>query len=248
MATEGIQQVAERLKVSRNVVVLTGAGISQESGVPTFRGADGLWKNFRAEDLATLEAFEKNPVLVWQWYDWRRGLIKPLKPNPGHYALAELEEHIEHFTLVTQNVDGLHRTAGSKHPIEMHGTLWRVRCMQCRKRFENREVPIEILPKCKACGGLLRPDVVWFGEALDQEILYAISAALETAQAMLVVGTSGAVQPAASFGLMAKRAGAFVAEFNRSKTPQSTFFDISFQGKAGELLPQLVEAVKPGHS
>ncbi len=243
MGTEGIQQLAEKLKASRNVVVLTGAGISQESGVPTFRGADGLWKNFRAEELATPEAFEKDPVLVWQWYDWRRGLIKPLKPNPGHYALAELEDWIEDFTLVTQNVDGLHRTAGSKHPIEMHGTLWRVRCVECQKRFENREVPIKILPKCKLCGGLLRPDVVWFGEALDQGILYAISAALEKTQAMLVVGTSGAVQPAASFGLMAKRAGAFVAEFNRSKTPQSPFFDVSFQGKTGELLPQLVEAV-----
>jgi len=241
MDTEGIRQVAERVKGARRVVVLTGAGISQESGVPTFRGADGLWQNFRAEDLATVDAFERDPVLVWQWYDWRRGLIKPLKPNAGHYALAELEKTLEDFTLVTQNVDGLHKVAGSAHPIEMHGTLWDVRCTTCHQSFENREVPIQILPKCEACGGLLRPAVVWFGEALDQEVLYEIYQRLERVQVMLVVGTSGAVQPAASFGLVAKKAGAFVAEVNRSKTPQSAFFDVSLQGKAGELLPQLVE-------
>jgi NAD-dependent deacetylase len=240
MDIEGIQQVADKLKSSTSVVVLTGAGISQESGVPTFRGADGLWKNFRAEDLATPEAFEKDPELVWKWYDWRRSLIKPLKPNPAHYALAELEKRIEDFTLVTQNVDGLHRAAGSRNPVEMHGTLWRVRCLECNMRFENREVPIKILPRCEACGGLLRPDVVWFGEAIDTEILHAIYSCLERVQAMLVVGTSGMVQPAASFGLVAKRAGAVVVEFNRSKTPQSPFFDFSFQGKAGETLPKLV--------
>ncbi|MGD8758012.1 MAG: NAD-dependent deacylase [Deltaproteobacteria bacterium] len=243
MDAEGIRQVADRVKGATRVVVLTGAGISQESGVPTFRGADGLWQNFRAEDLATLEAFEKDPVLVWQWYDWRRSLIKPLKPNAAHYALADLEKRTKDFTLVTQNVDGLHKDAGSEHPIEMHGTLWGVRCTKCHKSFENRDVPIHIPPKCEACGGLLRPAVVWFGEALDQEILYEIYHCLERAQAMLVVGTSGAVQPAASFGLAAKRAGAFVAEVNRSKTPQSGFFDVSLQGKAGELLPKLVEQI-----
>jgi NAD-dependent deacetylase len=243
METEGIRQVAERVKGSTSVVVLTGAGISQESGVPTFRGADGLWQNFRAEDLATVEAFEKDPVLVWQWYDWRRSLMKPLKPNAAHYALADLEKRIEDFTLVTQNVDGLHKAAGSEHPIEMHGTLWGVRCTKCQTSFENRQVPIDIPPKCEACGGLLRPAVVWFGEALDQAILYEIYRCLERAQAMLVVGTSGAVQPAASFGLVAKKAGAFVAEVNRSKTPQSAFFDVSLQGKAGEVLPQLVQQI-----
>ena len=243
MNTESIRQVAARLKASASVVVLTGAGISQESGVPTFRGADGLWKNFRAEDLATPEAFERDPVLVWQWYDWRRSLIKPLRPNLGHHALVELEKRIEDYTLVTQNVDGLHRIAGSKDPIEMHGTLWRVRCVQCNKGFENREVPIKIPPRCEACGGLLRPGVVWFGEAIDEKILYAIFRRLEMAQTMLVVGTSGMVQPAASFGPAAKKAGAFVVEVNRSPTPQSPFFDVSLQGKAGELLPRLLEYI-----
>ena len=244
MDSEPIRQVAQRIRASERVVVLTGAGISQESGVPTFRGADGLWQNFRAEDLATPEAFNKDPALVWRWYDWRRGLIKPLKPNPGHYALVELENRVPHFTLVTQNVDGLHRAAGSKNPVEMHGTLWRVRCLGCRKAFQNRDVPIKILPKCKSCGGLLRPDVVWFGEPLDEKILHAIYGQLQETQVMLIVGTSAMVQPAASFGVVAKRtAGAFVVEINRSSTHQAPLFDLSIEGKAGELLPQLVDHV-----
>lgn len=236
-----IGNIAEQIKPSTRVVVLTGAGISQESGVPTFRGADGLWQNFRAEELATPEAFHRDPVLVWRWYDWRRGLIKPLKPNAGHHALVELEQRIEAFTLVTQNVDGLHRVAGSENPIEIHGTIWRVRCLECQKTFQNNEVPIKILPKCETCGGLLRPDVVWFGESLDEKILHTVYRRLQRAEVMLIVGTSGVVQPAASFGIVAKRAGAFVAELNRSNTPQSSLFDLSIQGKAGELLPRLVE-------
>jgi NAD-dependent deacetylase len=236
-----IRQIAEQIKASARVVVLTGAGISQESGVPTFRGADGLWQNFRAEELATPDAFYRDPVLVWRWYDWRRGLIKPLKPNPGHHALVELEQRIEAFTLLTQNVDGLHRAAGSENPIEIHGTIWRVRCLECKQTFENREVPIKILPKCEACGGLLRPDVVWFGESLDEKILRTTYTRLQRAEVVLIVGTSGVVQPAASFGIVAKRGGAFVAELNRSNTPQSSLFDLSIQGKAGELLPRLVE-------
>lgn len=245
MNTRGIRQIAEQIKAATSVVVLTGAGISQESGVPTFRGKDGLWQNFRAEELATPEAFHRDPALVWQWYDWRRGLIKPLKPNPGHYALVELEKRVENFTLLTQNVDGLHRTAGSENPIEIHGTIWCVRCLECKKTSENREVPIKLLPKCEVCGGLLRPNVVWFGESLDEKILHTIYTRLQRTEVMLIVGTSGVVQPAASFGIVAKRAGAFVAELNRSNTPQSSLFDLSIQGKAGELLPRLVEHTGP---
>lgn len=245
MNTRGIRQIAEQIKAATSVVVLTGAGISQESGVPTFRGKDGLWQNFRAEELATPEAFHRDPALVWQWYDWRRGLIKPLKPNPGHYALVELEKRVENFTLLTQNVDGLHRAAGSENPIEIHGTIWCVRCLECKKTSENREVPIKLLPKCEVCGGLLRPNVVWFGESLDEKILHTIYTRLQRTEVMLIVGTSGVVQPAASFGIVAKRAGAFVAELNRSNTPQSSLFDLSIQGKAGELLPRLVEHTGP---
>lgn len=241
--TDKIREVAGRLNAFSRIFVLTGAGISQESGVPTFRGKDGLWKSQRAEDLATPEAFAKDPVLVWKWYDWRRSLIKPLQPNRAHYALVDLEERIEDFSLVTQNVDGLHRAAGSKNLIEMHGTLWRVRCTLCGKTSDNREVPITIPPMCEACGGMLRPDVVWFGEALDYEGLTRIYRLLENTEMMLVVGTSGVVQPAASFGLAAKRSGAFVVEVNRSKTPQSPFFDVSLDGKAGEILPRLVSAM-----
>lgn len=244
MDNEAVRQAAERIKASSRVVVLTGAGISQESGVPTFRGKDGLWKQYRAELLATPEAFQRDPKLVWEWYDWRRGLIKPLDPNPGHYALVELEKRIQNFSLVTQNVDGLHRVAGSSNPIEMHGTIWRVRCMECSRTFENRDVPIKILPTCEVCGGLLRPDVVWFGEALDEKVLHTIYTSLQKAQLMLIVGTSAVVQPAASFGLVAKRtAGAFVVELNRSKTAQSPLFDLSIQGKSGELLPQLLNYI-----
>ena len=234
--------MVDKLKASSRIVVLTGAGISQESGVPTFRGKDGLWKAYKAEDLATPEAFDRDPVLVWQWYDWRRSLIKPLQPNQAHYALVDLEHRIEDFTLVTQNVDGLHSLAGSKRPMEIHGTLWRVRCTGCGNRTENREVPITIPPLCHACGSMLRPDVVWFGEALDAHMLGEIYGRLEKAEVMLVVGTSGMVQPAASFGLVAKRAGAFVVEINRSQTPQSNLFDMSFEGRAGKLLPRLVSA------
>ena len=238
--SSAIKRVAQTIKASSKVAVLTGAGISQESGVPTFRGKDGLWRTFRAEQLATPQAFERDPVVVWEWYDWRRGLIKPLEPNPGHDALVELEEKVRAFTLITQNVDGLHRAAGSKNPIEIHGTLWRVRCVKCRKVTENREVPIEIPPTCEACGGLLRPDVVWFGESLDERILRAVYECLHDVEVMLIVGTSAVVQPAASFGLLAKRAGAFVVEINRSRTPQSSLLDVSIQGQAGVLLPELV--------
>jgi NAD-dependent deacetylase len=242
MDNEAVRQAAERVKASSRIVVLTGAGISQESGVPTFRGKEGLWKQYRAEQLATLGAFQRNPELVWEWYDWRRDLIKPLDPNPGHYALVELEKRVQDLSLVTQNVDGLHRVAGSSNPIEMHGTIWRVRCMECKQCFENRDVPIKILPTCEICGGLVRPDVVWFGEALDEKILRTIYTSLQNAELMLIVGTSAVVQPAASFGMVAKRAAdAFVIELNRSKTAQTPFFDLSIQGKAGELLPRLLD-------
>lgn len=240
---ENIEEVANRLKTCSRVLVLTGAGISQESGVPTFRGKDGLWETHKAEDLATPQAFERDPALVWKWYDWRRGLIKPLQPNPAHHALAALEERVRDFSLVTQNVDGLHRLAGSKNLIEIHGALWQVRCTACGTKSENRDVPIAIPPMCASCGGMLRPDVVWFGEALDPELLARVFRLLAHTELMLVVGTSGLVEPAASFGLFAKRSGAFVVEINRSRTPQSAFFDRSLEGKAGDILPRLVSSV-----
>lgn len=237
----GIKELAVKLWQARRVAVLTGAGISAESGVPTFRGEDGLWKRFRAVDLATPEAFSRDPGLVWEFYNWRRELIAPLSPNPGHMALAEMERRLSaHFTLMTQNIDGLHQKAGSRNVIELHGNLWRVRCTGCRNVTENRIMPLPVLPACPSCGSLLRPHVVWFGETLDRQVLNAAFQAIENCDLMMVIGTSGTVQPAASMGVEAKKNGATVAEINLEPTPFSNVYSISILGKAGEILPRLL--------
>jgi len=234
-----IEDVRERLKAAKRPIALTGAGVSAESGVPTFRGSEGLWRNFSPQDLATPEAFERDPQLVWEWYDWRRSLIAKISPNPAHYALAELERRSPEFTLITQNVDGLHRAAGSSRVMEIHGSIWTVRCTECGNSSENRDVPINILPRC-SCGGLLRPGVVWFGEPLPEEMLYKAFEAASSTDLMLVIGTSGVVQPAASLAVRAKDGGALVVEINPEATPLSEVADVSFKGKAGEIAPLLV--------
>ncbi|MBI5588447.1 MAG: NAD-dependent deacylase [Deltaproteobacteria bacterium] len=234
-----LERIREKLKGSVSPVALTGAGISAESGVPTFRGPGGLWKNFRAEDLATPEAFEADPLRVWEWYDWRRGLISRIKPNPAHYALAELESKNPGLTVITQNVDGLHTLAGSRNVLEIHGSIWRVACTECKNSSENREVPIKILPGCP-CGGVLRPGVVWFGEALPEDILNEAFEASGKADFMLVVGTSGVVQPAASLAYRGKEAGAFMVEINTGPSALSNIMDETVSGKAGEVLPGLL--------
>jgi len=220
--------------------VLTGAGVSADSGVPTFRGADGLWRNFRAEDLATPEAFARDPRLVWEWYDWRRGLIATKSPNPAHYALVELERRFERFWLITQNVDGLHAAAGSQQLIELHGNIWKARCTKCGQVSVNRDVPIAILPTCSACGGLLRPHIVWFGESLDPHDMARSEEALHACQVLLIVGTSGVVYPAAGFASVARAAGAFLAEMNLDPTPNSSVVDVSIQGRAKDVVPELL--------
>ena len=236
-----INSLKQALKNAQRVAVLTGAGISAESGVPTFRGADGLWKNYQATDLATPEAFAKDPELVWEFYNWRRGLIGQKICNPAHTALAELERRVPDFTLITQNVDGLHLLAGSRHLLEIHGNIWRVRCTRCREVTLDRSPNMGHLPKCDACGGLLRPDVVWFGESLDPDILHQAVAAAETCQVMLIIGTSSVVQPAASLAFTAKSGGALLAEINLERTPNSDLMDVVLLGKAGEIVPKLVE-------
>jgi len=236
-----INHLKEALKNSRRVAVLTGAGVSAESGVPTFRGADGLWKNYQATDLGTPEAFGRDPELVWEFYNWRRGLIGQKACNPAHTALAELERLIPDFTLITQNVDGLHLLAGSRHLLEIHGNIWRVRCTRCGKEVLDRSPHMGHLPKCDACGGLMRPGVVWFGESLDPRILHQAVEAAEKCQIMLVVGTSSVVQPAASLAFTAKSGGAMLAEINLERTPNSDLMDIVLIGKAGEILSGLVE-------
>jgi NAD-dependent deacetylase len=225
---------------ARSVAVLTGAGVSAESGVPVFRGPEGLWRSFRPEDLATPEAFERDPRLVWEWYDWRRRKIAPARPNLAHYALVTLEKRAPELALVTQNVDGLHSAAGSRNLLEIHGSLWRTRCLSCREVRENRDVPLARIPPRCPCEGLLRPDVVWFGEPLPYETLKRALRAVEACDLMLVVGTSGLVQPAASMGQAALQRGAAVIEVNLDPTPTSREVTHFLQGKAGEILPRLV--------
>ena len=226
---------------AKRVAALTGAGISAESGVPTFRGADGLWRNHDVMQLATPEAFSRDPKLVWEFYNWRRRLISGLTFNPAHIGLVELESRIPHFTLITQNVDGLHGKAGSRNLLEIHGNLWKVRCLQCHRVHLDESPDMGPLPRCESCGGLLRPHVVWFGESLDSDLLQRAVQAARTAEVMLVIGTSAVVQPAASLALEAKAAGALVVEINLERTPHSDRLDFSLLGKAGEIVPRLVE-------
>ncbi len=232
--------IREKLAAARSLTILTGAGISADSGVPTFRGADGLWRTSRAEELATPEAFERDPRLVWEWYNWRRELIATKKPNPAHETIVEFERRFADFWLITQNVDGLHRAAGSRKLSEIHGNIWMVRCTNCGKVDENREVPITILPACRHCRGLLRPHIVWFGESLRPDDLSRCAAALQSCDVLLVIGTSGVVYPAAGFASVARQAGAFVAEMNLELTPQSDLVDVSLQGRAKEIVPLLL--------
>ena len=221
------------------MVALTGAGISAESGIPTFRGQGGLWRRYRAEELATPEAFARDPKLVWEWYDWRRGLIAGARPNPGHRALAELEARSRAFTLVTQNVDGLHRAAGSRNVIHLHGDIWTLRCTRCGAEREDRSVPLAELPPHCPCGGLERPGVVWFGEALPEGAFERAVREVELADVVLVIGTSAVVWPAAGLGAVALRAGVPVIEVNPEATGYSAVV-LSIRGKAGEVLPRIV--------
>ncbi len=211
------EELIARLDERACVVVLTGAGISAASGVPTFRGTDGLWKNYRATDLATPEAFAQDPALVWEWYGWRRDLVRACQPNPAHRALVDLAPMVARLAIVTQNVDGLHERASAEVPVlRLHGSLWQMRCVACGREIENHEpgpAPGE-LPRCTSCGELLRPSVVWFGEALDDWVLGQAGQLTSEATVFMVVGTSGVVYPAASFAALAAQAGAYVVSFN----------------------------------
>lgn len=223
------------------MTILTGAGISAESGIPTFRGAEGLWRTFRPEQLATPEAFARDPKLVWEWYDWRRGLIADARPNLGHFALAQLEEQKPDSTLITQNVDGLHNRAGSHRILKIHGDIWWTLCTVCNKVRSDFRVPLpELPPRCE-CGGLLRPGVVWFGESLPSETWKQAEDAVGACDILVVAGTSAVVYPAASLAPLAKRSGARVIEINTEETPLSGAADILLRGPSAEILPQLVD-------
>jgi NAD-dependent deacetylase len=241
-ADERAETAALRLRRARRLLVLTGAGVSAESGVPTFRGPGGLWRSHRPEDLATPEAFARDPALVWEWYGWRRELIAPLRPNAAHRALARLEARTPEFLLATQNVDGLHTAAGSTRLVELHGSVWRLRCTACGRAEEDRRVPLPSLPPRCACGALLRPDVVWFGEVLPEAAVALAFEAARQADVVLVVGTSALVYPAAALPQVARAAGAFVIEVNPEPTPLTPIADVSLRGAAASLVPAMVEA------
>ena len=225
--------------LERPLTALTGAGISAESGVPTFRGQAGLWRDYSPHELATPDAFNRNPELVWAWYAWRRETIAGCGPNPAHRTLVDMEESLKNFTLITQNVDGLHQAAGSKRVIELHGSIWRLVCTGCRYVGDDKRVPLpDLPPRCQICGGVLRPDVIWFGESLRREVLDAAWRVAAQSKVMLVIGTSAVVEPAASLPLVAQRAGARLIEFNPDTTPMSRHADQVFREPAGKALPR----------
>lgn len=240
------QSLIDELRAAKSITVLTGAGISAESGIPTFREAKtGLWVNYRPEDLATPEAFQKAPELVWKWYNWRRSLIDRAMPNAGHRALVELEKRTPQFSLITQNIDGLHQLAGNTQPIELHGNIFRVRCTGENVVFENPCDTGEMLPHCPSCGGLLRPDVVWFGEKMPGNALDKAVAASEACDLFLSVGTSALVEPAASLPFLALRRSASLVEINPEATPLTVYAKYYFPSNAGAALPALVRAAWP---
>ncbi len=235
-----MEQARRWLAEAKSVVVLTGAGVSAESGIPTFRDAGGLWRHWRPEELASPEGFARDPKLVWKWYDWRRTVIRGAKPNPAHLAIAEIERRKQRFTLVTQNVDGLHDRAGSCNVLKLHGDIWLVRCLRCGREFRDDRAPLpELPPRCE-CGGMLRPGVVWFGEMLPEDVWTRAERAATSTDLLLVVGTSAVVYPAAGLVPLAKASGARVIECNMEETPFSAQLDRSFRGKAGELVPELI--------
>jgi NAD-dependent deacetylase len=239
------EQLIDIMANCNRCAVLTGAGISAESNVPTFRGKEGLWGKFKPEELATMDAFMSNPKIVWEWYKWRRELIGQVEPNPGHQALVEMESLFGEFTLITQNVDGLHRQAGSSAPFELHGNICANKCLKCNTPAPDEiEIDPDNIPTCAKCGGQLRPDVVWFGEMLNEQIIGAAFAAAESSELFFSIGTSAVVQPAASLPMIAKQCGATLVEINPERTPLTSMADFYFPEPSGECLPRLLAALK----
>ena len=235
------------LRSARSVAVLTGSGVSAESGVPTFRDAQtGLWARYEPQDLATPEAFERDPELVWGWYEWRRSLVRRAEPNPGHKAFVQLEKIVPSFALATQNVDGLHLSAGSENVLELHGNIMRSKCSVEGLEAEPRPGDENVPPGCPNCGAFLRPDVVWFGEALPEDTFAAASATARSCDVFFSVGTSSLVYPAASLPSEAARSGAMVVEVNPDDTPLTPSVDYALRGPASEVLPALVRHVRDG--
>jgi NAD-dependent protein deacetylase/lipoamidase len=235
---------ARLLADARSVVISTGAGMSRESGIPTFRDApNALWAQFDPEKLATRDGFRRDPALVWRWYAERREMIAAAKPNAGHFAIAELESVVDEVTVITQNIDNLHRAAGSRNVIEIHGNIFRFKCLDRSHPIEQLAKTDEVPPRCP-CGSFARPDVVWFGEMLPEREVERAYAALAMCDVAVVVGTSGTVYPAAGFPVTAKEAGARIIEVNPEETPLTPDADFFFRGPAGDVLPKLVLSLK----
>lgn len=241
--SSALNDLADRIASSKSVAVLTGAGISAESGIATFRDADGLWQKFKPEELANVRAFLDNPELVQGWYRYRREIAEEAAPNDGHLALARLESLIDSFTLITQNVDNLHQRAGSKNVVELHGNISRNYCIDCNTPADPPSSDEEIA-RCTRCGGLIRPDIVWFGEMLPPDQYERAELAARTADVFLSIGTSAAVYPAAGLPMLALDEGSHVVEINLQPSEISNFVSASINGRAGEILPRLVDAVE----
>ena len=235
-------ELRARLREARSVFALTGAGVSAESGVPTFRGGgrSAVWKGMPFDVISSAEMVGRDLSLVWEWFDYRRGVLGHCRPNPAHETLARWQTRFPQFTLATQNVDGLHAEAGSRGVLELHGNAWRARCLSCGGREDVREKPADVRPPvCRGCGGLMRPDVVLFGEMLPEDVWVEAAERAATCEVCFVVGTSAIVYPAAGLPAAAKQAGAFLVEVNPEETPLSVFCDVTLRGAAGEVLPRL---------
>jgi NAD-dependent deacetylase len=237
------QTFLNQLSQAKKIAFFTGAGISAESGIPTFRGKDGIWNKLKPEELANFNKFMRNPQMVWEWYNHRKKIIHDSQPNAGHYAIAEMQNLFDEVVVVTQNIDNLHRRAGSKNIFELHGNIERNYCVNCHTFYNNELDFSNGVPKCK-CGGLIRPDVVWFGEYLPQDQFGGGENAANWCDIFFVIGTSAIVYPAAGLVHAAKQAGSFIVEVNIGETEISSICDQSFYGEAGKILPEIVEAVK----
>lgn len=234
--------LARQIKDAQKIVFVTGAGISQESGIPTFRGKEGLWRKYDPMQLATIDAFYENPGLVWEWYEERRKNILAAKPNQGHFAIAELAKHKD-VIILTQNIDGLHQRAGSNKVLELHGSIIRIKCTSCDFNDNITKSFEELPPKCK-CGKILRPDVVWFGEGLPQDVWSDAITHAQSCDVMIIAGTSLVVSPANTLPLYAKQNGAVLIEVNPEKTVMSSDMDLSVREKSAIALPELVSIIQ----
>ena len=239
------KELIQKLKAARSVLFFTGAGISAESGIDTFRGKGGLWNKMKPEELASISGFMRNPDLVWEWYQYRRKIVRDTGPNPGHTTIAEFEKYFDDVTVVTQNVDNLHHRAGSTNILEVHGNIERNFCMDCRTLYGIEDfLDVEEAPKCRKCGGMIRPDVVWFGEMLPQDIFTEAERKAKQSDICFIVGTSAVVYPAAYIPLSAKEGNSYLVEINIEPTEITNLVDCSLMGKSGEILPELINYLK----